>query len=110
MHSGYLIGYGYGNDFVPAYGYRYYSGHNFFRRYGYRMELPSGYIPVAIPNRAYVRDVTATHVAASLAMILVWVLFVVTRVTRADPSQKSPGKLGRDFFYRQPIAALYDWN
>jgi len=62
VHSGYLIGYGlpigfilpdgygYGNDFVPAHGYGYCSGYNFFRRYGYGIELPDGYIPVAIPN------------------------------------------------------------
>ena len=65
MHSGYLIGYGlpigfilpdgygYGNDFVPAHGYEYCSGYNFFiHRYGYGMELSDGYIPVAIASSA----------------------------------------------------------
>ena len=62
MHSGYLIGYGlpigfilpdgyrYGNDFVPAHGYGYCSGYTFFRGYEYGIELPGGYIPVAIPS------------------------------------------------------------
>ena len=65
MHSGYLIGYGlpigfilpdgygYGNDFVPAHGYGYCSGYNFFRGYGYGIELPGGYIPVAIPTSVW---------------------------------------------------------
>ena len=62
MDSGYLIGYGlpigfilpdgygYGNDFVPAHGYGYCSGYNFFRGYEFGIELPDGYIPVAIPS------------------------------------------------------------
>ena len=103
MHSGYLIGYGlpigfilpdgygYGNDFVPAHGYGYCSGYNFFRGYGYGIELPGGYITVAIPIRS------------KLTLLVLFIFLLQSSTEFAHPPRASTFAVGSNLPAHQPL-------